>query len=112
MIDVRETWAEIDATLRTIEKVVDVERLTRDIAELEQEAASPDLWNDQANAQKVTSRLSYLQAERNRVVTLRRRVDDVPILLELAEAEGDADSLAEAEREVTSAPRSRTARAP
>lgn len=100
MADVRETWTEVDATLRNIEKVVDVEKLTRDIAVLEEEAASPDLWNDQANAQKVTSRLSYLQAERNRVTGLRRRVDDVPVLLELAEAEGDADSMAEAEREV------------
>ena len=99
--DVRETWTEVDATLTSIEKVVDVAKLTRDIAELEERAAAPDLWNDQANAQLVTSRLSYLQAERNRIVTLRRRVDDVPVLLELAEAEGDADALAEAEREIT-----------
>ena len=100
MADPRETWSEVDATLRNIERVLDLPKMARDIAELEEQAAEPTLWNDQAHAQKVTSRLSYLQAERNRVVTLRRRVDDVPILLELAEAEADAESLAEAEKEI------------
>ncbi len=100
MADVRETWTEVDATLRNIERVLDLPRMRADIAALGEQAAAPDLWNDQAHAQKVTSRLSYLQAELNRITTLRRRVDDVPILLELGEAEGDADSLAEAGREI------------
>ena len=100
MADVRETLNEVDATLRSIEKVVDVEKLACAISELEEAAAAPDLWNDPEHAQQVTSKLSYAQAERNRVVVLRRRVDDVPILLELAEEMQDADSLAEAEREV------------
>ncbi len=100
MADVRETWTEVDATLRNIERVVDLPKMQRDIAELGDQAAAPDLWNDQAHAQKVTSRLSYLQAEHNRIATLRRRVDDVPILLELGESEGDADSLAEAAKEI------------
>jgi len=106
MADVRETLNQVDATLRSIEKVVDVERLTREIGELEEAAAVPDLWNDPENAQKVTSKLSYAQAERNRIVALRRRVDDVPILLELAEEMQDADSLAEAEKEVAELQRS------
>jgi peptide chain release factor 2 len=101
MADVREILNEVDATLRSIEKVVDVDKLAREIVELEAAAAVPDLWNDPENAQKVTSKLSYAQAERNRIVALRRRVDDVPILLELAEEMQDADSLAEAEKEVS-----------
>lgn len=101
MADVRETLQEIDATLKSIEQVVDVEHLAKQIAALEEEAAAPNLWDDQDNAQRVTSKLSYLQAERARVINLRRRVDDVPVLLELAEAEGDASALAEAQKEVT-----------
>ena len=100
MADVRETLAEIDATLKNIEQVVNLPQMTKDIAALEEEAAAPNLWDNQENAQRVTSKLSYLQAERNRIVTLRRRVDDVPVLLELAEAENDVASLAEAEKEV------------
>ena len=79
MADVRETLAEIDATLKNIEQVVNLPQMTKDIAALEEEAAAPNLWDNQENAQRVTSKLSYLQAERNRIVTLRRRVDDVPV---------------------------------
>lgn len=71
-----------------------------EIASLEEQAAAPDLWNDQANAQSVTSRLSHLQNDLNRVVGLRSRLDDLAVLVELAQEEGDADSLAEADRDL------------
>ena len=50
----------------------------------------PDLWDDQVAAQKVTSRLSYVQGEISRLERLRARLDDAVVLLELAEAEDDA----------------------
>ncbi|MFB9620702.1 peptide chain release factor 2 [Brooklawnia cerclae] len=98
--DLPERISELDRSLTSIEVVVDPETKKAQIAELEQEAAAPDLWNDQENAQRVTSRLSRLQAEVERVEGLRRRLDDVQVLLELATEEGDQASLAEAEREV------------
>ena len=52
----------------------------------------PNLWDDPAAAQQVTSRLSFVQGELRRVEALRQRVDDLPILVELAEAEGDAET--------------------
>ena len=50
----------------------------------------------------MTSRLSHLQGELTRVESLRRRLDDLAVLFELAEDESDADTLAEAEAELTS----------
>ena len=94
--------AVLDATLAGVEKVLDLPRLRAELADLEQQAAAPDLWDDQAHAQAVTSRLSFIQAELARVASLRTRVEDLPILLELADAEDDADSQAEAERELES----------
>src|SRR5205085_10133559 len=67
----------------------------KDKDELEQAASAPDLWDDQARAQQVTSRLSYVQGEINRLERLRSRLDDAAVLLELAEAEDDAAALAE-----------------
>jgi peptide chain release factor 2 len=90
----------LDGVLRQIEAVIDVPGLDSQIAELERTASAPDLWNDPESAQKVTSRLSYLQQERRKVSGLRQRLDDVPILLELADAEGDADSTEEARKEL------------
>ncbi|GAA5000064.1 peptide chain release factor 2 [Kitasatospora paranensis] len=86
----------------SIEAVLDLDRIRADIERLEEEAAAPDLWNDVVNAQKVTSRLSFLQGELRKVSTLRSRVEDLSVLFELAEAENDADTRAEAENELTS----------
>ncbi|MDI9917956.1 peptide chain release factor 2, partial [Rhodococcus sp. IEGM 1379] len=80
------------------ESVVDVEELRRRIDELEHQAADPGLWNDQDHAQQVTSALSHAQAELRRIVALRERLDEMPILYELAEDEGD-DALADADAE-------------
>ena len=67
---------------------------------LEEQASVPDLWDDTDNAQKVTSRLSFVQGEIRRVEDLRRRVDDAQVLWDLAEEADDAGVRAEAEAEV------------
>jgi peptide chain release factor 2 len=99
-VDVPAELKELSATLSSIEAVVDVAALRREVADLEQQASAPDLWDDTDNAQKVTSRLSYVQGEIRRVEDLRRRLDDAQTLWELAEEMDDADSRTEAETEV------------
>jgi peptide chain release factor 2 len=101
-VDVPAELKELSTTLANIESVVDLAALRRETAALEDQAAAPDLWNDTDNAQKVTSRLSYVQGEIKRVEDLRRRVDDAQVLWELAEEADDAGSRAEVEAEVTS----------
>jgi peptide chain release factor 2 len=93
---------QLDATLTSIEKVLDLEGMRRDIADLGEQVAAPDLWNDQANAQKVTSKLSRLEADLDRVVKLRGRIDDLNIMVEMGREENDADTLAEADKELGS----------
>jgi len=89
--DVIADLAELDTTLRTVEAVLDVAELRRRVDELEQQAASPELWNDQEHAQQVTSQLAHSQAELTRVEALRQRLDDLPLLYELAEGEDGAE---------------------
>ncbi len=84
----------------SIEAVLDLDKLRADIAVLEEQAAAPSLWDDPEEAQKITSKLSHLQAEVRKAGTLRGRIDDLSVLFELAEAEDDADTLAEAESEL------------
>lgn len=86
-------------TYASILDVTDVEGLKKQIADLSDEAASPDLWTDPDRAQAVTSRLSHLQSEVERVERMGSRIDDLEVLVELAQAEDDADTLGEAERE-------------
>ena len=91
----------LDATLRNIEAVLDLDRMRKEKAELEEAAAAPDLWDDQARAQQLTSRLSYVGGEITKLERLRSRLDDAVVLLELAQSEEDAGSLAEVGTELT-----------
>jgi peptide chain release factor 2 len=93
---------ELNTTLSSIEAVLDVDRLRREVAELEQQAAAPDLWNDVESAQALTSKLSYLQGDLRRVEELRSRLDDVGLLHEMAAEENDEAVTAEADRELDS----------
>ncbi|KOU18174.1 peptide chain release factor 2 [Streptomyces sp. XY593] len=86
----------------SIEAVLDLDKLRADIAVLEEQAAAPSLWDDPDAAQKITSKLSHLQAEVRKAETLRGRIDDLGVLFELAQEMDDADTLAEAETELTS----------
>ena len=58
--------AALDSTLTTVERVLDVDGLRTRIEKLEAEASDPNLWDDQSNAQKVTSELSHAQGELRR----------------------------------------------
>jgi peptide chain release factor 2 len=99
--ELSEQLAALDATMRNIEAVLDLDRMRKEKAELEEQAAAPDLWDDPARAQQVTSRLSYVQSEINRAERLRQRLDDAMVMLELAESENDAGARAEVASEVT-----------
>lgn len=90
----------LGATLTSVEKVLDLDKMRAEIGALQQEVAAPNLWDDQANAQRVTGRLSVLQSELERLTSLRQRIEDMEVLAELAQEEGDADSLAEADSEL------------
>ncbi|WP_433856531.1 peptide chain release factor 2 [Streptomyces kronopolitis] len=100
VVDVSEELKSLSSTMGSIEAVLDLDKMRADVAVLEEQAAAPSLWDDPDSAQKVTSRLSYLQGQLRRAEELRGRVDDLEVLFELAEAEGDEDARAEAETEL------------
>jgi peptide chain release factor 2 len=100
--DLQADIASLAATLTTVERVLDVDGLRSKIVNLEQEASDPKLWDDQTRAQKVTSDLSHTQSELQRVEDLRSRLDDLPVLYEMASEEDGAsgtEALADAEAE-------------
>jgi peptide chain release factor 2 len=91
---------QLSATMSTIEQVLDLPAMAAEIEDLEAQVAAPDLWDDQANATRVTGRLSSLQGQVERFNSLKSRIDDLAILAQLAQEEGDADAAAEAEAEL------------
>lgn len=91
---------QLRATMSTIEQVLDLPAMQREIEDLGVQVAAPDLWDDQTNATRVTGRLSALQGQVDRFQSLQGRIDDLEMMVELATEEGDADSLAESEAEL------------
>jgi len=93
------------ATFESIRDVTDLGALRTQITALSEQASAPDLWDDPDAAQVVTSKLSHLQAELERVENMGNRIDDLEVLVELGEESGDAgeaaETRAEAERELT-----------
>ncbi|MFF3332167.1 peptide chain release factor 2 [Streptomyces sp. NPDC002888] len=101
VVDVSEELKSLSSTMESIEAVLDLDKLRADIAVLEEQAAAPSLWDNPDEAQKITSKLSHLQAEVRKAETLRGRIDDLAVLFEMAEEEDDPDTRAEAESELT-----------
>ncbi|MFN4001424.1 peptide chain release factor 2 [Microcella sp.] len=99
-LDFAERIAAARSTFADIRAVVDVERLEADIAALNEQAGAPDLWDDTANAQKVTSALSHRQSELKRITELQAKLDDLDVLIEMAREADDADAAAEAASEL------------
>ncbi len=101
-LDLSEQIAAVRRTFGEIRSVIDVDRLEHEIAELSERAGAPDLWDDPESAQKVTSALSHRQSELARVTSLGKRIDDLEVLVELANEAEDEDVAREAQAELAS----------
>ena len=86
----------LTSTLDSIEAVLDPGEMQKEAADLRLQAADPELWTDPDRGQKVTRRLSYLEAELNRLTNLRQRLADTQVLFDLAERENDEPTKQEA----------------
>ena len=84
-----EEIAKINVTLQSIEQVLNLPKLIQTAADLEAQASVPNLWDDPEKAQVVTSKLSRAQSTINKIQGIRTRLDDLPVMIELADAESD-----------------------
>jgi peptide chain release factor 2 len=85
---------EAKTRLAEAERYLGLERLTQRQAELESEAADPDLWSDGDHARAVTTELGAVNADLEQLHGLRTELSDASALLELVDesrAEGSPD---------------------
>ena len=99
-IDFSEELKHLRATMDSVREVTGLDALAAQITELEAQASVPNLWDDPEAAQQITSALSRANAERDRVLSMDSRIEDLEVLVEMGTEEGDADTLAEAEVEL------------
>jgi peptide chain release factor 2 len=93
--------SELKSTLASIEAVLDPEAMRKEADELRERSADPKLWEDQDNAQAVTRRLSFLDAELARLDALHHRLDDLAVMFDLAASYNDEPMLQDALRELS-----------
>ncbi|HPT94832.1 MAG TPA: peptide chain release factor 2 [Microbacteriaceae bacterium] len=98
--DISSQISALRSTFSDIREVVGVDRLRAEIAELSEQAGAPDLWDDPDAAQKVTSALSHRQSELARIESIKNRLDDLEVLVDLANEAGDEDAAHEARDEL------------
>jgi peptide chain release factor 2 len=99
-IDYSSEISELSSKLASIEAVLNPDGMRKEADDLRERSADPGLWEDQENAQAVTRRLSYLDAELSRLEGLHGRLDDLSVMFELAESEADEPTMQEALREL------------
>ena len=91
---------QLQATMKTVGQVLNLDRMRGEIADLSEQVAAPDLWDDVESATRITGRLSALQGELDRYTGLESRIEDLGLMVEMAQEEGDADTLADTEAEL------------
>jgi peptide chain release factor 2 len=66
--------------------IFDTPRSADELASIEQRVSEPDFWKDQASAQKLLQRRRRLEEDRDLSESLRRRAEDLAVLVEWAQA--------------------------
>jgi len=99
-LDISVEIASLRSTFADIRSVVNPDGLAAEIAQLSEQAGVPDLWDDPEKAQKVTSALSHRQAELAKITSIESRLDDIEIMVELANEEADEAAAADVHTEL------------
>ncbi|MDD2414126.1 MAG: peptide chain release factor 2, partial [Eubacteriaceae bacterium] len=92
MIDLyecRQQAGEMETELDALGKSLDLPGIDKRLEVLERTTEDPEFWNDQQKAQKVLKEQKILRLKRNRYDEIKDDLDDVNVMLELAE-EGEA----------------------
>ncbi len=79
--------------------IFDFAKLQDRLAEIEGQMAEPDFWTNKERAQKQVEEVSALRAKITPLLALDRQIDDLPVLIELAQEAKDAESASEVEKE-------------
>ncbi|MCF8525615.1 MAG: peptide chain release factor 2 [Rhodoluna sp.] len=85
----------------TIKEVINLSSLQLEVDALRQKASAQDLWDDPENASKVTSALSRSQDKLDLLKSVESRINDLEVLIEMANDASDTDTKTEAKKELS-----------
>src|SRR5439155_18872722 len=80
------------SALRISGAIFEAAGLDDELTRLESRAAAPDFWKDQVEAQQVMQRRRQLEQDRDLMRSLKKRSDDLTVLVEWASAGEPVDA--------------------
>ena len=83
-----------------LKEALGYDKLSAEVAELEQKAAAPDFWDDMENSQKILKRTANLKGKIAAFDAIENKYDDTMTLIELGNEEEELELLEEAQTEV------------
>ena len=95
-----ERLSDLGRRFRQVSAVLKPRNLSEKVENLEQQSADPDLWEDQENAQRVTSELSHKKQLLYRLVEIESLLEETSVLLGLASQEDDSAAAAEVDVDI------------
>ena len=90
-----------EAELRDLKSALGYENLTREIEELETKASAPNFWDDMENSQKILQKTGKLKNTVEAYDNLCSTFDDLGVLIEMGDEEGDLSLIPEIETTLT-----------
>nr|WP_204137486.1 peptide chain release factor 2 [Halomicronema sp. CCY15110] len=95
--DLKRDLATLTNRLGNAQEYLDVDATTAKIQDLEQQAAQPELWDNQETAQQILQELNDSKAQLDQLSQWRSHLEDAAAILELLEEDADEALLAEAQ---------------
>ena len=89
MRDFTELLADLHRRVDDARAYLQIDAARNRLAELEQEASRPDLWDDQDQARKVTTELARVRDDLEVFDVLEERLSEIETLFQLGREEGD-----------------------
>ena len=89
-----------ETELRDLKDALGYDRLAREIEELEIKASAPDFWDDMEKSQKILQRTGKLKNTVETYDRLCTTFDDLTILIEMGDEEGDLSLVEEIESSI------------
>ena len=95
--EIRIEFENLAPQLKELESALDLEGVRAEVAQLEEQSALPDFWNDVENSQKISQKIGELKNVIASYEKLKENYDDVLTMVELAQEEDDESMLPEIE---------------
>ena len=95
--EIRIEFENLAPQLKELESALGLEGVRAEVAQLEEQSAQPDFWNDVENSQKISQKIGELKNVIASYEKLKENYDDVLTMVELAQEEDDESMLPEIE---------------